>query len=283
MHKYLTVFLCCLMACTLPARAQKGVLKVPATVAVAGGTFSMGSEEGNADEKPVHPVTLSGFSIGVYEISFAEFSQFIDSTKYVTDAEQPDSVRAKKGMPPAGPKQGTWSRYANGLPIAEDDSLLPVGNVSWHDAIAYCKWLSLKTGKTWRLPTEAEWEYAARGGNKSGGYRYAGGNDLDRVAWYLEDSHNRPHMRGKKLPNELGLYDMTGNNREWCSDWYAVSYATSGRNPAGPAKGDRKVVRGGSWTGFEEYMRVTRRTSEDPHMHSLDIGFRVVLETPPSK
>jgi formylglycine-generating enzyme required for sulfatase activity len=149
--------------------------------------------------------------------------------------------------------------------------------VSWDDTQEFIRKLNLQTCKSYRLPTEAEWEYAARGGNKSRGYRYAGGNDIDRVAWYDGNSDIETHPVGQKQANELGLYDMSCNVWEWCGDWYDAYPFTAQTNPKGPLSGSNRVLRGGSWSSNAEYCRVSCRSSFYPHIRSIDYGFRLVL------
>ena len=146
----------------------------------------------------------------------------------------------------------------------------PVEKVSWHDANTYAK----KVGK--RLPTEAEWEYAARGGNKSKGYKYSGGNDLDAVGWYDNNSGSKTHPVAQKQPNELGLYDMSGNVWEWCADWKG-DYSSSPQNdPQGSNSGKYRVLRGGSWVNGDYRCRVANRFRGSP-VSGFNVGFRLVL------
>ncbi len=207
-------------------------------VFVEGGTFQMGSNSGYDDEKPVHTVTVSSFYMDATEVTQAEY-------------------RKVMGKNPS---------YFSGC----DDC--PVEKVSWHDANEYAK----KVGK--RLPTEAEWEYAARGGNKSKGYRYSGSNNLDAVGWYDNNSDWKTHPVAQKQPNELGLYDMSGNVYEWCSDWYdEESYSSSPQNnPQGPSSGSYRVLRGGGWSSSGDYCRVANRVRGNPDGR-YDGGFRLVL------
>jgi outer membrane protein OmpA-like peptidoglycan-associated protein len=167
--------------------------------------------------------------------------------------------------------------------IKASDSLKPVGNINWFDAQAYIAWLNSVTGKTYRLPTEAEWEYAARGGNKSKGYYYVGGANLDKVAWYLDNAGRRSHTVGGKMPNELGIHDMAGNIREWCSGWYGEYFYSSSpeMNPKGADVGTKRVLRGGSYASDKNRMRLTFRNFDFPFDCHNDYGFRLVLSAEP--
>jgi formylglycine-generating enzyme required for sulfatase activity len=150
-------------------------------------------------------------------------------------------------------------------------------HVSWNDAVAYCEWLSEKTGKKYRLPTEAEWEYAVRGGQKSKHYKYAGGDELSELAWYNENSGSKTHPVGGKKANELGLYDMSGNVWEWCQDWYGDYSSASQTNPTGASTGTRRVLRGGSW-GYPDWnCRVSYRYFNSPTYRNINLGFRLAL------
>ena len=135
------------------------------------------------------------------------------------------------------------------------------------------------TGKEFRLPTEAEWEYAARGGIKGryNGYKYSGSNNLNAVAWYDDNSGRAIHEVAQKQPNEIGLYDMSGNIWEWCSDWYAPYSNTESMNPQGPEDGAKKVCRGGCWNDNADACRITRRESRTPQTKNAYIGFRLAL------
>ena len=265
------------------ASGQNAKVQMPKMILVDGGTFMMGNNNGSGDEKPAHKVTLNSFYIGAFEVTYNEFKQFIDATKYRTDSEQPDSLNVKSGLPPRAIKNGTWNKNRDGSPIPLTDSLKPVGNISWNDAVAYLKWLSKMTGKEFRLPTEAEWEFAAIGGTKSKGYKYIGGNDLDQVAWYLGNSDRRVHTGGQKLPNELGIYDMSGNMREWCSDRYNELYykVSPESNPTGADAGSSRVLRGGSWGSDAARMRASYRDKEFPYNAVRDFGFRPAITGPP--
>ena len=223
---------------------------IPEFVAVKGGTFQMGSNSGRIDEKPVHSVTVSDFNISKTEVTFEQYDAFCDAI----GRDKPDD-------------EG-WGRGNR-----------PVIYVDWQDAFDYCEWMSKTTGETYRLPTEAEWEYAARGGNKSKGYRYSGSNGIDAVGWYNDNSGGKTHPVAQKQPNELGLYDMSGNVWEWCSDWYSDSYYRSSpkNDPQGPNSGSSRVLRGGSWYYSGYYCRVAVRFRDNPVSRCFDSGFRLVL------
>jgi outer membrane protein OmpA-like peptidoglycan-associated protein len=145
--------------------------------------------------------------------------------------------------------------------------------------VEYLNWLSKETGKKFRLPTEAEWEFASKGGNASKGYKYAGGNNLGDVAWYVGNSGKQSHTIGRKMPNELMIYDMSGNIREWCADWYSDTYyqISPEMNPPGPEKGVQRVLRGGFWGSEEERMRVSYRNFEFPYNSAQGFGFRPAM------
>ena len=207
-------------------------------ILVEGGTFAMGSTSGDSDEKPVHNVTLDSYYIGETEITQAQW-------------------RAVMGSNPS---------YYTG-----DNR--PVENVSWEDAQKFCKKLSELTGKKYVLPTEAQWEYAARGGNKSKGYTYSGSNNVGDVAVYDTSSHS--NVKSKK-PNELGIYDMSGNVWEWCSDWYGSYSSSAQTNPQGPSSGSYRVLRGGSWDGGSNDCRAAYRGNINPSHRNGSCGFRVV-------
>jgi formylglycine-generating enzyme required for sulfatase activity len=215
-------------------------------VFVQGGSFMMGSNEGSDVEKPVHKVTLSDFYIGKFQVT-----------------------------------QAQWKAIMGDNPSAfiGDDHL--VEKVSWNDVQEFIKKLNEKTGQKYRLPTEAEWEYAALGGQKSRGFKYAGSDNLNEVAWYDENSGSKTHPVGQKKPNELGLYDMSGNVYEWCADWYGSDYYKNSpkNNPTGPVNGSSRVMRGGSWYSRADRCRVSSRGSCTPDFRCYFIGFRL-LRTP---
>ena len=225
-------------------------------VAVEGGTFTMGatSEQGSDAydwEKPTHSVTLSSYSIGETEVTQALW-QAVMGQKPTSDGSQWSST------------YGLGGNY-------------PAYYVSWNDCQDFIRRLNALTGENFRLPTEAEWEYAARGGNKSRGYKYAGSNTIDNVAWYGDNSGSQTHNVATKSPNELGLYDMSGNVWEWCQDWYGDYSSGSQTNPTGPASGDDRVDRGGCWRNFAGYCRVSNRFIDAPADRLIDVGLRLAL------
>ena len=218
---------------------------------VTGGTFNMGSNDGEADEKPVHSVTIKNFYIGKYEVTNRDYLYFCAQTS--------------RALPPA-PNWGRPDTY-------------PVVNVTYDDATAYCQWLSQKTSKKYRLPTEAEWEYAARGGNKSNNYIYSGSNNANDVAWYTSTATNgTPYPVGLKQANELGIYDMSGNAWEWCNDWYGNYSSSAQTDPAGAGRGTVRVLRGSSYDAGISDMRVANRGAATPTIQARSSGFRLVQD-----
>ena len=217
----------------------------PEMVFVEGGEFIMGRNDGNKDEKPLHTVTISSFYIAKYQVT-----------------------------------QKEWFEIMGRNPSYFEGDNLPVNSVSWIDAQIFITKLNKKTGKNYRLPTEAEWEYTARGGNKSKGYKYAGSNNIDDVAWYNVNSSGNTHPVGTKKSNELGIYDMSGNVREWCQDWYDENYyrISPNNNPKGPDKGTICVLRGGSWFNYGFNCRSANRGRSYPNNGFDFIGFRLVLD-----
>ena len=170
-------------------------------------------------------------------------------------------------------------------PTSDDDQWLPedgLGDnypayfISYDDVLSFISKLNSLTGRTFRMPTEAEWEYAARGGNKSKGYLYSGGNTMDNVGWYEDNSDITNHPVAQKSANELGLYDMSGNVWEWCSDWEGSYSSSPQTNPTGPSTGSYRVLRGGGWVNSATYCRVAKRFSNLPSYRS-DYGVRLAL------
>ena len=218
-------------------------------VKVEAGSFEMGAtseqSDPSTDEKPVHRVTLTNdYYIGKYEVT--------QNLWKIVMGENPSKFRG--------------------------NSNLPVEQVNWGDCQEFILRLNRLTGRTFRLPTEAEWEYAARGGNKSCGYKYCGSNTVEDIGWYCENSHDRTHVVGLKQPNELGIYDMSGNVMELCYDWYGTYSASSQTNPIGAVNGERRVCRGGNLGLSASACRNSSRFDIAPDCRSWDSGLRLVLE-----
>ncbi len=216
-------------------------------VYVQGGTFTMGatSEQGSDadnDETPTHRVTLSSYYIGQTEVT-----------------------------------QALWQAVMGNNPSYSRGTNKPVESVSYNDCKAFIRELNSLTGQNFRLPTEAEWEFAARGGNKSRGYKYAGSDNLSTVAWYYGNSGNATHPVAQKSPNELGLYDMSGNVWEWCNDWYGGYSSNAQTNPQGPYSGSYRVYRGGSYNFSAGYCRVSYRRYSAPSNSYYFLGLRLAL------
>jgi formylglycine-generating enzyme required for sulfatase activity len=251
------------------AAIERAMIPLPA------GTFRMGSDDKDEDasdrEKPAHDVTLRAFWMGRTEVTIAQYLIFCDETKanYPEWLEPGNKYHIETGS----------NDYYKQKGMSRENKNHPVTGVSWDDAVAYCRWLSQKTGKNYRLPTEAEWEYAARGGPKwTDGYKYAGSNNIDEVAWYSSNAGSQTHAVAGKRANQLGLYDMSGNVWEWCADWYGSDYyKTSPKdNPTGPTSGSNRVQRGGSWLLDPQVCRVAYRDYSTPDYRNSSIGFRLL-------
>lgn len=214
------------------------------------------SEQGgdcNDDEKNVRRVTVDGFYIGMLEVTQAQWELVMGTSIF----QQRDKGNSSSSLNGVGPDY-------------------PMYYVSWSEAMEFCNRLSQMTGKTYTLPTEAQWEYAARGGNRADGTKYAGSNMVDAVAWYTDNSGGKPHPCGTKRGNALGIYDMSGNVWEWCKDWYSDSYTNyDTNNPTGPSSGSLRVFRGGGWNCGAWLCRVVLRNHTSPS-HRSGLGFRVV-------
>ena len=279
-------------------------------IAIPGGEFMMGSDETVAqlkqagikvpdrstidDERPVHRVRISPFQMGIHEVTRGQFAAFVQDTGYKTEAE------TGGGGWGFNPDTGSYEQDAKynwrnpGYPQTDDH---PVVLVSWNDAQKFLEWLSKKEGRRYRLPTEAEWEYACRAGSTT---RYSHGDDPEGLAEFAnvadgtakarfsnwaytisaKDGHVFTAPVGSFRSNAFGLYDMYGNVLEWCADWYDEKYdASSPRtDPPGPLSGSFRVLRGGSWSGGPGYVRCASRYGDAPGDRDSDIGFRLVLE-----
>ena len=216
-------------------------------IKVEGGTFTMGgtAEQGSDAyyyEKPTHRVTLSSYYIGETEVT-----------------------------------QALWQAVMGNNPSNWKGSNLPVEQVSWEDCQNFVRELNRMTGKNFRLPTEAEWEFAARGGNKSTGCKYSGSNAIDNVAWCGSNSELKTHDVKTKSPNELGIYDMSGNAWEWCQDWKGDYSSYPQTNPTGPSSGLNRVNRGGCWGNYANGCRSSYRFSFTPSYRGSNLGLRLAL------
>ncbi|MEQ8702809.1 MAG: formylglycine-generating enzyme family protein [Phaeodactylibacter sp.] len=227
-------------------------------VRVEGGSFTMGcfSGQSNCDrnEEPAHRVELGGFRVGKYEVTQAQWWAVMGTSIY----QQRDKVNENMDLRGVGPNY-------------------PMYYVSWEEVQEFIRKLNQMTGGSYRLPTEAEWEYAARGGSRSRGYQYSGSSDLDSVGWYGDNSGRKTHPVGGKYANELGLFDMTGNVFEWCADWYKGKYYSNLplQNPKGPSSGSRRVRRGGSWNDRAGDCRASNRGSSSLGNRFNYLGFRL--------
>ena len=216
-------------------------------VKVEAGTFMMGAtsemKDPYSDEKPVHQVTLTNdYYMGKYEVT-----------------------------------QALWQAVMGSNPSNFKGDNLPVETVNWNDCQEFISKLNSLTGRKFRLPTEAEWEYAARGGKKSRGYQYSGSRKISDVAWYEGNSRSKTHPVGRKQANELGIYDMSGNVWEWCSDWYGSYSSSSQTNPMGSDSGAKRVRRGGSWCHIARICRSSYRYGDAPDCRGLYLGLRLAL------
>ena len=227
----------------IQATCTVNVIKVePEMVLVEGGTFTMGGtdDETNENELPQHQVSLSSYKIAKYTVT-----------------------------------QQQWEAVMGSIPSKFKGNDFPISYVSWDDAQAFIKKLNTATGKNYRLPTEAEWEYAARG-RQSNGFKYSGSDDVNEVAWYDGNSNSSTHPVGTKKANELGIYDMSGNLWEYCSDKYGIYSDDTQTNPTGPDIGTLRVIRGGAYYNIAYYSRVSARTAWSQN-RTTQASFRLVL------
>jgi len=236
-------------------------------VFVKGGTFKMGSKTGEEDELPVHKVKLSDFYIGKYEVTNGEFVVFLNEKG---NQYEDHALWIKP--------EGKWRNLK--CRIYEKDSAFfvekgyeqyPVNFVNWYGANEYCKW------KGGRLPTEAEWEYAAIGGKDA---KRGIPLPVEKKAWYSVNSNNKIHKVGTKKPNVLGIYDMQGSLWEWCAEWYDAKYyeLSDRKNPLNKIKSDYRVIRGGSWANDEKMLCITNRNAIKPKINKINLGFRIVYD-----
>ena len=219
---------------------------------VEAGTFQMGAITGDGDETPVHSVTISqDYYIGETEVTQALW-------------------KAVTGKTPTSGGSAWAKKYGRG-------NNYPAYYISYEDVLSFITKLNSMTGENFRMPTEAEWEFAARGGNKSKGYTCSGSNTIGDVAWYTNNSSSKTQIIKTKAANELGIYDMSGNVYEWCSDWYGSYSSSAQTDPTGPNIGTRRVLRGGCWGGFAPLCRCADRSSNWPSFRGNYVGFRLAL------
>jgi len=243
-------------------------------ICIKGGSFFIGNKNGSDDEKNGKKIFIKDFYIGKYEVTNIEYRNFLNSVK-------PNASELRRYINLNGKYKKLKCRiYVKDsvYHVEKGFENYPVNFVSWFGADAYCKFFG------GRLPTEAEWEYAAKGGKRSFWsrflryYLYAGSNELNEVAWYRDNSENKPHKTGLKKANKTNVFDLSGNVAEWCSDWYEADYykISSEKNPAGPETGRLKVHRGGSWYNTPKILRITNRRASKPVTQNATIGFRLV-------
>ena len=264
-------------------------------VPIPAGEFPMGSteseirmliEEGGKakreslfrSEGPRHRVRITRpFHLGKTSVTIGQFRQFAAATSYKTEAE-------RDGRGGFGMVGRAWNRepkyiWSSGAGFAATDDH-PVVNVSWNDAVEFCEWLSRKEGATYRLPTEAEWEYACRAGSDTRADLKSARSHLEKTAWYRQNSDWKIHPVAQKQPNAFGLYDMIGNMRNWCSDWFAQGYYANSpvEDPTGPATGTNRIVRGCAFHADVEFARPAMRAADPPAHRMGQLGFRVLRE-----
>jgi formylglycine-generating enzyme required for sulfatase activity len=229
-------------------------------VFVKGGDFWMGCSQEqvdcDVDEAPLHKVTVSGFYIAKHEVTQAQWQQIMGTTV----SQQKDKVKAS-------------------LPLSGEGDNYPMYYINWEEAQEFITRLNALTGKQYRLPTEAEWEYAARGGDQSKGYIFSGSNFVESAAWFKDNSGNITHPVGTKEPNELGIYDMSGNVWEWCYDWYGAYPAPAQHDPVGASSGSRRVNRGGGWNYNSHFCRAADRDFNVPSDRRGNLGFRLACSS----
>ena len=236
----------------IPIPTSSEIPRQPLLVPIPAGSFLMGSEEGQDNERPIHRVWIDAFRLAAHQVTNSDYAVFLRQSGRLA--------------PPF------WHDPNFNHPQQ------PVVGVSWHEAVAYCEWLSACTGHAYRLPTEAEWERAARGGVE--GARFPWGDaPPESLTNYASRWQTGPEPVGQSAPNAFGIFDICANVHEWCSDWYDASYfaVSPDRNPRGPETGTRRASRGGSWRHHIKVTRCAARSSIPPHFQYADYGFRVAL------
>ncbi|MFO7864126.1 MAG: SUMF1/EgtB/PvdO family nonheme iron enzyme [Salinivirgaceae bacterium] len=254
-----------------PVKGQTGGNKNLQLITVKGGSFEMGctgEQSGcQSDEKPAHTVTLADYQISKYEITNQQYADFMNEV----GAESNGSYQGIEYLDVDDKDCQIKHTGGQFVPVGSKKNF-PVVEITWHGAKAFCEYYG------GRLPTEAEWEFAARGGNKATATLYSGSNNIEDVAWYSGNSGGSAHPVGTKSPNELGIYDMTGNVWEWCNDWHNDDYYSNSpqKNPQGSSSGSFRILRGGSWFFKAEHCRTANRAVSVPDQSYNGNGFRFV-------
>ncbi len=250
-----------------PQDTRQKLLAPAGMVYVEGGTFQMGSNDGEDDERPVHKVLLNSYYIDKHEVTNAQYAEFLNSygSDVVQDKQYYGEQMVYENQWGLSLQKGRWS-------VRKGYENHPIIDVTWYGANEYARFYNK------RLPTEAEWEYTAIGGQESRNFDYSGSNDINSVAWYNSNARNQTHKVMTKRPNELGIFDMSGNVREWCADFYNSYYSSKGviTNPTGPKGGNARVIRGGSWQLEASSSRSANRSVNPPTSYKNYIGFRCV-------
>lgn len=270
--------------CGSPVKGEEGLNLKESIAAVVAVKAKDGSSVGNKPEKGRLSFVIDDVSFDMIKVEAGTF--YMGDSEYDGNPIHEVELTHDYYIGETQVTQALWEAVGcqNNSTFEDDDN--PVENVSWEDCQKFINKLNQKLrkqieplGMKFRLPTEAEWEFAARGGNESGSYDYAGSDDLDEAAWYDGNSDGETHNVAEKKPNELGIYDMTGNVWEWCQDWYGSDYyyKSPAKDPIGPSSGSSRVLRGGSWSRDAEYCRVAYRDYYGPGARSSYIGFRLAL------
>jgi len=243
--------------------------KVQKFILIEGNSFTMGTANGSENEQPPHLINLNSYLIEPTEVTNIQYATFLN--EYNSIFIKSGDYEGKLLILLEGNYKNEKCRIYKSGSIYKVESgydNFPVIYVSWYGANEYCKHFKMK------LPTEAEWEFAAKGGNVSKNYNFSGSNNPEDVSWYAKNANGKVHEVKQKQPNELGLYDMTGNVWEWCSDWYSTYSAAEQINPQGPPNGNKKVVRGGAWYLGTDLLRNTNRYAMEVEHKGSYLGFR---------
>ena len=258
----------------MPIKTKKNkVALLPEMIPIKGGSFQMGSNRRDR-EQPIHKVIVPYFLLGKYPVTNIQFVDFLNA--YQSDTVLDGRYKGEEII--YGHDWGLRLETGRWQVATPEFENYPIIYVTWYGAVAYCNWLSTQASYNYRLPTEAEWEYAARGGEFNSDFKFSGSNKLKEVGWYRKNGSMQTKPVGLKLPNELGLYDMSGNIREWCADHWHENYKGAPKDGSAWVTGreaTRRVVRGGSWGGYDSLGRVSFRLGYDSDFMSSYFGFRV--------